>query len=219
MIRAIALSRRPLWSLSQTLTSSLCSNPLQPPPPPPHSSTPQPLSSSPTRILTSRFSHSSKQKEEEANSVVSLFNRDPNTHPKLFVVQPRLRPDTLLQPKLNEALCLANSLEDQRDGCFHSDFFDKALPSHIVVQNPAAKVHKVRAGPYLTLILVPLEVKFSHRTIDFNLWLSLFSFVSSKFWLSLNKSTCFGNCVLGLNGFYVRVSLRLMGCVSLLNFL
>lgn len=182
MIRAIGLSRRPLWSLSQTLTSSLCSNPLQPRPPPPPFSTPQPLSSSPTRILTSRFSYSSKQKkEEEANDVVSLFNRDPNTPPKLFVVQPRLRPDSVLQPKLNEALCLANSLEDQRDGYFHSDFFDKALPSHIVVQNPAAKAHNVRAGPYLTLIFVPLELKFSHLTIDFNLWLSLVSFVSSKF--------------------------------------
>ncbi|KAE8010410.1 hypothetical protein FH972_006781 [Carpinus fangiana] len=148
MIRAISLSRRSLWSLPQTLTSSLCSNPFQPSPPPPPLYTPQPLFSSPTRILTSRFSHSSKQKKEEANDAVSLFNRDPNTPPKLFVVQPRLRPETVLQPKLNEALCLANSLEDQRDGYFHSDFYDKALPSHIVVQNPAAKVHKVRADTY-----------------------------------------------------------------------
>ncbi|KAL2665749.1 hypothetical protein AAZV13_02G240600 [Glycine max] len=55
--------------------------------------------------------------------------------PKLLVVQPRVRPEKLLQAKLNEALCLANSLEDQRDGYFHTDFFDKPLPPHVLVQN------------------------------------------------------------------------------------
>ncbi|KAG2695960.1 hypothetical protein I3760_07G036200 [Carya illinoinensis] len=144
MIRPISLGRIPLRSLTQTLTSSLCSSPPQPPFP----STPQALSSPSFRILISRYSYSSKQNKEEANDIVSLFNRDGITPPKLFVVQPRLRPDTFLQAKLNEALCLANSLEEQRDGYFDIDFFEKALPSHVVVQNPAAKAHMARADTY-----------------------------------------------------------------------
>ncbi|XP_010535291.1 PREDICTED: GTP-binding protein At3g49725, chloroplastic-like, partial [Tarenaya hassleriana] len=50
--------------------------------------------------------------------------------------------------KLNEALCLANSLEEQRDGYFDSDFFDKELPPHALVQNPALKSSKPRADTY-----------------------------------------------------------------------
>ncbi|XP_041017024.1 GTP-binding protein At3g49725, chloroplastic [Juglans microcarpa x Juglans regia] len=144
MIRPISLGRILLRSLTQTLTSSLCSNP----PHPPFPSTPQALSSPSFRILTSRYSYSSKQNKDEANDLVSLFNRDTITPPKLFVVQPRLRPDTFLQAKLNEALCLANSLEEQRDGYFDTDFFEKALPPHVVVQNPAAKAHMARADTY-----------------------------------------------------------------------
>ncbi|XP_050889317.1 GTP-binding protein At3g49725, chloroplastic-like [Lathyrus oleraceus] len=53
-----------------------------------------------------------------------------------------------MQAKLNEALCLANSLEDQRDGYFHTDFFDKPLPPHVLVQNPSLKGHKPRADTY-----------------------------------------------------------------------
>ncbi|ESW13482.1 hypothetical protein PHAVU_008G200200 [Phaseolus vulgaris] len=70
--------------------------------------------------------------------------------PKLLVVQPRVRPDKLLQAKLNEALCLANSLEDQRDGYFLTDFFDKPLPPHVLVQNRVP-----RADSY-----------FGHGTVD-----------------------------------------------------
>ncbi|KAK7385906.1 hypothetical protein VNO78_31862 [Psophocarpus tetragonolobus] len=55
--------------------------------------------------------------------------------PKLLVVQPRVRPEKVLQAKLNEALCLANSLEYQRHGFFHTDFFDKPLPPHLLVQH------------------------------------------------------------------------------------
>ncbi|RDX69599.1 GTP-binding protein, chloroplastic, partial [Mucuna pruriens] len=63
--------------------------------------------------------------------------------PKLVVVQPRVRSEKVLQAKLNEALCLANSLEDQRDGYFHTDFFDKPLPPHVLVQsrNPRADTY------------------------------------------------------------------------------
>ncbi|XP_061342791.1 GTP-binding protein At3g49725, chloroplastic [Gastrolobium bilobum] len=72
----------------------------------------------------------------------------PATSPKLLVVQPRLRPEKFLQAKLNEAMCLANSLEEQRDGYFHTDFFDKGLPPHLLVQNPSIKGHKPRADTY-----------------------------------------------------------------------
>ncbi|XP_009606876.1 GTP-binding protein At3g49725, chloroplastic [Nicotiana tomentosiformis] len=67
------------------------------------------------------------------------FNTDPKSPPKLFVVQPRLRPDSILKPKLEEALNLANSLEEQRDGLYDTEFLDKQLPPHLVVQNPAAR--------------------------------------------------------------------------------
>lgn len=146
-----------LRSLTQTLTS-LCSNQTHPHPLP-HPT----LSSSSIRIFTSPYSSSKqkkekeKEKEEEGGDVVSLFNRDPDSPPQLFVVQPRLRPDTYLQAKLNEALCLANSLEEQRDGYFLSDFFDKSLPPHVLVQNPAAKSRKPRAGLSLSLSNVILS--------------------------------------------------------------
>ncbi|XP_027074723.2 GTP-binding protein At3g49725, chloroplastic-like [Coffea arabica] len=56
--------------------------------------------------------------------------------PKLFVVQPRFRPEPVLQWKLEEALNLANSLEEQRDGYYDTEFSEKELPPHVVVQNP-----------------------------------------------------------------------------------
>ncbi|KAJ9177407.1 hypothetical protein P3X46_012629 [Hevea brasiliensis] len=104
----------------------------------------------PTFILCSQFSskQQSNDRNEDKNDVVSLFNRDPTSPPRLFVVQPRLRPDTFLQAKLNEALCLANSLEEQREGYFETDFFDKALPPHIVVQNPILRSSRARADTY-----------------------------------------------------------------------
>ena len=74
------------------------------------------------------------------------FNTDPKSPPKLFVVQPRLRPDSILKPKLEEALNLANSLEEQRDGFYDTEFLDKQLPPHLVVQNPAAR--STRAGAF-----------------------------------------------------------------------
>ncbi|CAH9105391.1 unnamed protein product [Cuscuta europaea] len=65
---------------------------------------------------------------------------------KILVVQPRLKPDSALKPKLEEALNLANSLEEQRDGSYETEFSEKAIPPHIVVQNPAAK--RTRADTY-----------------------------------------------------------------------
>lgn len=74
------------------------------------------------------------------------YNRDPKGSPKLFVVQPRLRPEPVLQVKLEEALNLANSLEEQRDGYYETEFSEKALPPHVVVQNPTAR--SPRAGGF-----------------------------------------------------------------------
>ncbi|KAM3286073.1 GTP-binding protein, chloroplastic [Capsicum chacoense] len=67
------------------------------------------------------------------------LNTDPKSPPKLFVVQPRLRPDSVLKPNLSEALNLAKSLEEQRDGFYDTEFLDKQMPPHIVVQNPASR--------------------------------------------------------------------------------
>ncbi|KAF3495491.1 hypothetical protein DY000_02055675 [Brassica cretica] len=114
------------------------------------------VTSSPStiRVLSSPFSskrHAPKAIEEEAPGLkesVLLSPKDPSSTPKLFLVQPRLTPPKFLQAKLNEALCLANSLEEQRYGYFESDFFDKELPSHVVVQNPIARSSKPRVDTY-----------------------------------------------------------------------
>ncbi|KAJ7944563.1 GTP-binding protein, chloroplastic [Quillaja saponaria] len=145
MLRTVSLTRTPLRSFIKTVTclgsnSNHCS---QPP-----SSSPPILSVPSSWIPASPYSQSSKKNKEDTYETVSLFNRDPTSPPNLFVVQPRLRPDTFLQAKLNEALCLANSLEEQRDGYFHTDFFDKELPPHLLVQNPSLKGHKARADTY-----------------------------------------------------------------------
>lgn len=122
MLRAITHIRK---SLSQTLT-----NPTQ--------LSSSSLLTSPTSYSQARLRHR-ESKSDESNS-------DPNTPPKLFVVQPKLRPDNVLKLKLEEALNLANSLEQQRDGYFDTHFSDKDLPSHLVVQNPAART--TRADTY-----------------------------------------------------------------------
>ncbi|KAK8710335.1 hypothetical protein V6N13_145665 [Hibiscus sabdariffa] len=119
MLRILSLSRASLSSRSHKLSS------------------PFPIFSSPHSTLKQQ-----NQGTEENQS------RDPSDPPRLFVVQPRLRPATFLQAKLNEALCLANSLEEQRDGYFDSDFFDKDLPPHVIVQNPSLKSSKIRADTY-----------------------------------------------------------------------
>ncbi|KAM6564092.1 hypothetical protein CsatB_024090 [Cannabis sativa] len=132
----ITLSRSLLRSLCQTINSS-CTHRTN-------------LISSPCSggIISAPYSQDSTSEREDRYELVSLLNRDPESPPKLFVVQPRMRPDSMLQAKLNEALCLANSLEEQRDGYFDTDFFDKEIPSHIVVQNPSARGHKTRADTY-----------------------------------------------------------------------
>lgn len=98
--------------------------------------------SSPSSYSQARLRHRESKSDESNNT-----NKDPDTPPKLFVVQPKLRPDNVLKLKLQEALNLANSLEDQRDGYYATHFSDKDLPSHLVVQNPAART--TRAGIFL----------------------------------------------------------------------
>jgi hypothetical protein len=85
-----------------------------------------------------------------------VLSRDPECPPRLLVVQPRLRPGSLLESKLAEALNLANSLEERRDGFYHSEFGAKGAPPHLVVQNPASRGRshagiQLYASPFLVL--------------------------------------------------------------------
>ncbi|KAM5576877.1 GTP-binding protein [Rosa sericea] len=158
MLRTISISRTPLRSLFQNRAPH-CSTPNQ---------TPSPPSTSSSLISYSLYSTSSKQKKEDRNEVVSLFNRDPAAPPRLFVVQPRLRPDSILQAKLNEALSLANSLEEQRNGCFENNLCDKETPPHVVVQNPIVR-HQTRADTYFgkgTLEADQVDAVFVNTTLS-----------------------------------------------------
>ncbi|KAG6394283.1 hypothetical protein SASPL_144867 [Salvia splendens] len=94
----------------------------------------------------SRYLSNSNQDHDETY-------RDPDAPPRLFVVQPRIRPQTHLKAKLEEALSLANSLEQQRDEFSAMESPDNEMPPHLVVQNPAAK--SPRADTY-----------FGHGTVE-----------------------------------------------------
>ncbi|GAB4846848.1 hypothetical protein Ancab_025857 [Ancistrocladus abbreviatus] len=116
-------------------------------------STPTPSTKNPSIwIPASPLSHTSAlyRNRSPSNEEVE-YNRDPTSPPKLFVVQPRVRPKKLLQSKLNEALNLANSLEQQRDGYFETEFSDKQLPPHHVVHNPLSRFRKGRADTFFGL--------------------------------------------------------------------
>ncbi|RWR77926.1 GTP-binding protein, chloroplastic [Cinnamomum micranthum f. kanehirae] len=182
MFKSISLLRTPFRALPQTLfsfsTRSL-------PPTPNHlsfffrnpinpiSPTLTSLSSS---ILFSPFSHSSRQKkldEDDSSGDDDRFvvYKDPKSPPRLFVVQPRLRPDTLMQAKLSEALNLANSLEEQRDSDLDGDFGSEEMPPHLVVQNPAARSPKAHADTYfgqgtVDTIKIHLNALESEDTLD-----------------------------------------------------
>lgn len=139
-ISMLSLARNRLRS--ETTSSSLARNRLR-------FKTP---SSSP--FSSKRHAPKTSEVEDEPRSKdsVLLYPKDPSSAPKLFLVQPRLAPPKILQAKLNEALCLANSLEEQRYGYFESDFFDKELPPHVVVQNPVRRSSKPRVGPCLDVL-------------------------------------------------------------------
>eukprot|EP00268_Persea_americana_P026016 TRINITY_DN2536_c0_g1_i6.p1 TRINITY_DN2536_c0_g1~~TRINITY_DN2536_c0_g1_i6.p1 ORF type:complete len:522 (-),score=100.19 TRINITY_DN2536_c0_g1_i6:1240-2622(-) len=178
MFKSISLLRTPFRALPQTLFS-FSTHPL--PPIPNHlsffrnpinpiSPTLTSLSSS---ILFSPFSHSSRQKkldEDDSSGDDDRFvvYKDPKSPPRLFVVQPRLRPETLMQAKLSEALNLANSLEEQRDS---DDFGSEETPPHLVVQNPAARSPKAHADTYfgqgtVDTIKIHLNALESEDTLD-----------------------------------------------------
>ncbi|OVA07270.1 GTP binding domain [Macleaya cordata] len=159
MFRAISSLRSPLRVvLPQTLTtsssissSSLCSNPnLLSSIKVPFDHSPPLIFSNPTAPAISIFSSpfSTRQKNEDPYDDDYVYSREPKSPPKLFVVQPRFRPDEVLNAKLSEALNLAHSLEEERDGDFGFQFGDKELPPHIIVQNPASRSSKTRADMY-----------------------------------------------------------------------
>ncbi|KAF3320473.1 GTP-binding protein [Carex littledalei] len=93
---------------------------------------------------------SDSESDDRKGSAVFLLGSgsDPSRAPKLFVVQPRLRPEPVLQSKLEEALNLANSLEQPRDGFYEEEFESKGLPPHLVVQNPAIRSTRAHADTY-----------------------------------------------------------------------
>ncbi|KAL0377940.1 UNVERIFIED_CONTAM: GTP-binding protein, chloroplastic [Sesamum radiatum] len=106
-----------------------------------------------TRVVASQvppffsyFSSSPVLQRRQLNHSEDEFNRDPDGPPRLFVIQPRIRPETSLKAKLEEALNLANSLEQQRDGFYETEFLDKEMPPHLVVQNPAARSPRAAAN-------------------------------------------------------------------------
>ncbi|KAK4490516.1 hypothetical protein RD792_001196 [Penstemon davidsonii] len=105
--------------------------------------------------LVSNFSSSQiLQKKQRNDNSDDEFNRDPDCPPRLFVVQPRIRPETRLKSKLEEALNLANSLEQQRDGFYATEFLDKETPPHLVVQNPVAKSpHAAGTDAYILFMI------------------------------------------------------------------
>ncbi|KAI7747194.1 hypothetical protein M8C21_029555 [Ambrosia artemisiifolia] len=100
-----------------------------------------------TRFIPQTFTlQSTPSRHKTTSADPDEPNTDPDAPPKLFVVQPRFRPDSLLKIKLDEALNLANSLEEQRDGYYSTQFSDKDSPPHVVVQNPAYRI--TRADTY-----------------------------------------------------------------------
>ncbi|KAK3146217.1 hypothetical protein QOZ80_3BG0263120 [Eleusine coracana subsp. coracana] len=99
--------------------------------------------SHPLRALSTRRGKgsSSTADSDDDGPLRGLFmlSHDPERPPRLLVVQPRLRPGGLLDSKLAEALNLANSLEEPRDGFYQAEFATKGAPPHLVVQNPASR--------------------------------------------------------------------------------
>ncbi|KAF9587696.1 hypothetical protein IFM89_004528 [Coptis chinensis] len=133
LLRSISQLRTPLNSIPRALVTSLNRISI--------------INQLPQLPGTHSFSsHSLKQKTDEISNPNFIYNKDPEKPPKLFVVQPRLRSDVALKAKLSEALNLANSLEEQRDGFFVGDISEKERPAHVVVQNPVAR--SINSGTY-----------------------------------------------------------------------
>ncbi|GJM96473.1 hypothetical protein PR202_ga13312 [Eleusine coracana subsp. coracana] len=135
--------------------------------------------SPPLRALSTRRGKgsSSTADSDDDGPLRGLFmlSHDPERPPRLLVVQPRLRPGGLLDSKLAEALNLANSLEEPRDGFYQAEFATKGAPPHLVVQNPASR-GRSHAGNQLILypfrycalvvILAQRDTYFGPGTVD-----------------------------------------------------
>ncbi|ERM93915.1 GTP-binding protein At3g49725, chloroplastic isoform X1 [Amborella trichopoda] len=106
------------------------------------------LSSTLTSHRGSHYGQSSPEIDDDDANERFIIHRDLTKAPRLFVVQPRIRPDSLLQSKLSEALNLANSLEEQREGVLYNEPSSKEMPPHLVVQNPVARSLKTHADTY-----------------------------------------------------------------------
>ncbi|KAH9712428.1 GTP-binding protein [Citrus sinensis] len=177
MLRAISVVKRTqLRSITQTLTF--------------------PISLHSYSYSSSKRQTKDNKDKDDLHDVVTLFNRDPDDPPRLFLVQPRLKPPTFLQAKLNEALCLANSLEEQRDGYFDTDFFDKELPPHVVVQNPSLKSGKARADTFFgpgTVETIKCHINGAESKARsffifmFQKWANWMPFLSMLFFLEFSK--------------------------------
>lgn len=167
-------------------------------------STQSPINPSPTSDFSAigsqfppnfRYFSNSHQNQDETY-------RDPDAPPRLFVVQPRLRPQTQLKAKLEEALNLANSLEQQRDEFSETELPDKEMPPHVVVQNPAAK--SPRAGnfsiPYFSVSLI----------YEFACW---WGFMLFNFWIGF-ESDCALCWVLLVSAAIHLVIVAKCGCCS-----
>lgn len=96
-------------------------------------------------ILTTLFKNLSSLSSKDDEF---CYNRDTKEPPKLFVVQPRVRPENVLQAKLLEALKLADSLEEQREEGGHSQNDEMEQAPYLVVQNPGTRSTKSHADTY-----------------------------------------------------------------------
>lgn len=143
MFRATSHKQPSIKSISQTLTQ----NPIF-----------TPISITPS---SSSIPNLQSQHKRTHTDTADEFHKDPDSAPRLFVVQPRFRPDSLLKTKLDEALNLANSLEEQRDGFYGTDFSKKELPPHVVVQNPAYRITRAGMQTFLLLAILTFWVKRS----------------------------------------------------------
>ncbi|XP_057868686.2 GTP-binding protein At3g49725, chloroplastic isoform X2 [Cryptomeria japonica] len=94
-------------------------------------------------IPTTQFRNFSSERDNDESEY--FYNRDTKEPPKLFVVQPRVRSECVLQAKLLEAINLADSLEEQREeGCGSKTYVRKKTP-HLLVQNPGTRSTKSHA--------------------------------------------------------------------------
>ncbi|KAH9313919.1 hypothetical protein KI387_022546 [Taxus chinensis] len=97
-------------------------------------------------VFNTQLRNLSSERDDDESEF--YYNRDTKEPPKLFVVQPRVRPDYVLQAKLLEAINLADSLEEQREEGCGSKIYERKRTPHLLVQNPGTKSTKSHADAY-----------------------------------------------------------------------